>query len=243
MNIIKHDVPKLNMPSFKCDVPLSKHLDDDPILKYLNKTFACGIIGKKGSGKSSLLISWLQTQHKFKKVFYEIYVWMPKTSRASIKDSVYDKLPEEQLFEGVSYENLKLVYDKLKENTKNNNFSLLIFDDVQSFLKDAEVERNLLHLIANARHLQCCIFIIAQNWNKIPKNIRISMNDLFLFNVSKGEYDDIFEEWLEINEKEFKSVLQLYRKYKNNDSHSFIYIHEKLKFFINYDELIFEEDI
>ena len=69
------------------------------------------------------------------------------------------------------------------------------------------------------------------------------MNDLFLFNVSKGEYEKIFEEWLEIDDKEFKSVLQLYRKYKNNDSHSFIYIHEKLKFFINYNELIFDEDV
>ena len=158
-------------------------------------------------------------------------------------DSVYDKLPEEQLFEGVTYENLKLVYDRLKKNTADGHFTLLIFDDVQSFLKDQEVEKNLLHLIANARHLRCCMFIIAQNWNKIPKNIRISVNDLFLFNVSKGEYEKIFEEWLEINDKEFKSVLQLYRKYKNNDSHSFIYIHEKLKFFINYDELIFEEDV
>jgi hypothetical protein len=166
---------------------------------------------------------------------------MPKTSRASIKDSIYDKLPEDQLFEGVTFDNLKLVYDKLKENTKNNNFTLLIFDDVQSFLKDAEVERNLLHLIANARHLKCCIFIIAQNWNKIPKNIRISMNDLFLFNVSKGEYEKIFEEWLEINDNEFKLVLQLYRKYKDDDSHSFIYIHEKTKFFINYNELIFKD--
>jgi hypothetical protein len=54
---------------------------------------------------------------------------MPATSRASLKDSIYDKLPEDQLFEGVTYENLKIVYDKLKENTKNNNFSLLIFDD------------------------------------------------------------------------------------------------------------------
>ena len=123
------------------------------------------------------------------------------------------------------------MYEKLKENTKNNNFSLLIFDDVQSFLKDAEVERNLLHLIANARHLRCCIFIVAQNWNKIPKNIRISMNDIFLFNVSKGEYENIFEEWLEIDQKEFKSVLQLYTKYKDKDSHSFLYIHEKPKCF------------
>ena len=141
----------------------------------------------------------------------------------------------------MTFENLKFVYERLKENTKNNHFSLLIFDDVQSFLKDAEVERNLLHLIANARHLRCCIFIVAQNWNKIPKNIRISVNDLFLFNVSKGEYESIFEEWLEIDQKEFKNVLQLYTKYKDKDSHSFLYIHEKTKFFIDYNELIFKE--
>jgi hypothetical protein len=241
MQVIKHDIPKLHRPEFKVDVPLSKHLEDDPILKYMNRTFACAIIGKKGSGKTSLLISWLQTPRKFKKLFYEIFVWMPKTSRQSIKDSVFDKLPEDQIFEGVSFENLKSVYGRLKENTENNNFTLLIFDDVQSYLKDAEVERNLLHLIANARHLRCCIFIIAQNWNKIPLNIRISMDDLFLFNVSKGEYEKIFEEWLEINDKEFKSVLRLYTKYKNDGSHSFIYIHDKTKFFINYNELIFED--
>ena len=46
---------------------------------------------------------------------------------------------------------------------------------------------------------------------------------------------------VEINENEFKSVLQLYRKYKKKDSHSFIYIHEKTKCFINYDELIFDD--
>jgi len=241
MNIVKHDIPKLNMPTFKCDVPLSKHLEEDPILKYLNKTFACAVVGKKGSGKTSLLISWLQTPHKLKRVFYEIFVWMPKTSRASIKDSIYEKLPEDQLFEGVSFENLKLVYERLKVNSEKGNFSLLIFDDVQSFLKDPEVERNLLHIIANARHLRCCIFIVAQNWNKIPLNIRISMNDIFLFNVSKGEYDKIFDEWLEINDKEFKDVLKLYVKYKNIDPYSFIYIHEKIKFFINYDEIIFTD--
>eukprot|EP01038_Epipyxis_sp_PR26KG_P011123 gene11123-14927_t len=106
-----------------------------------NQTFA--IVGKKGSGKTSLLISWLQTPHKLKRVFYEIFVWMPKTSRASIKDSIYEKLPEDQLFEGVSFENLKLVYDRLKVNSE------------------------------------------------------------------KGEYDKIFDEWLEINDKEFKDILKL----------------------------------
>jgi hypothetical protein len=40
------------------------------------------------------------------------------------------------------------------------------------------------------------------------------MDDLFLFNVSKGEYEKIFEEWLEINDKEFKSVLRYIQNIK-----------------------------
>jgi hypothetical protein len=117
--IIQHIKPNLKMPEMMCDIPLSKHLETDPILKYLNKTFTCGVIGKKGSGKSSIIISWLQTKNKLKKVFYQVFVFMPSTSRASIKNSVYSKLPEDQIFENVSFENLQYVYDILKENSEN----------------------------------------------------------------------------------------------------------------------------
>jgi hypothetical protein len=238
--IIQHIKPNLKMPEMMCDIPLSKHLETDPILKYLNKTFTCGVIGKKGSGKSSIIISWLQTKNKLKKVFYQVFVFMPSTSRASIKNSVYSKLPEDQIFENVNFENLQYVYDILKENSKNKKFTLLIFDDVQSFLKNTEIEKNLLHIIQNSRHLRCCVFILAQNWNKIPSNIRIAFNDLILFNISKKEYNKIYEEWLEIDEIEWEEVLKYYRKQKEINNHSFIYIHEQYKIFVNYDEIEFE---
>lgn len=238
--IIEHIKPNLKMPIMLCDVELSNHLKEDPILKYFNKTFTCGIFGKKGSGKTSLLISWLQTKYKFKKVFYQIFVFMPSTSRASIKNSVYDKLPENQLFEGVSFENLEEIYNILKENSSNKKFTLLIFDDVQSFLKNPEIEQNLLHIIQNSRHLRCCVFIIAQNWNKVPANIRNAFNDIILFNISKKEYNKIFEEWLEIDSDEWDEVLNYYRKQKLIDDHSFIFVHEKNKIFVNFNEIEFE---
>ena len=146
------------------------------------------------------------------------------------------------MFEGVSYEILYDVYDRLLESTENNHKSLLVFDDVQSYLKNKEVEVNLLHIIANRRHLRCSIFIVAQNYNKIPKNIRQSFTDLFLFNVGKEEYINIFEENINLSKDDFSKVLTEYRSIKKTESNSFIYIHDKDKLFINWNEIIEDDD-
>ena len=53
------------MPEFKVDEPLSKHLDDDPLLTNMNKSFCFMLVGKAGSGKTSLMISLIQTPKKF----------------------------------------------------------------------------------------------------------------------------------------------------------------------------------
>ena len=102
-----------------------------------------------------------------------------------MKQNIFNVLPDDQVFEDVSQDIFSDVYERLLENTENNHKSLLVFDDVQSYLKNKEVEVNLLHIIANRRHLRSSIFIVAQNYNKIPKNIRQSFTDLFLFNVGK----------------------------------------------------------
>ena len=63
MKLLNHEKPKLKMPEFKVDEILSKHLNVDPLLKNMNKSFCCGLIGKAGSGKTSheydtLFINW-----------------------------------------------------------------------------------------------------------------------------------------------------------------------------------------
>ena len=242
MRLLIHNKPKLKMPEFKVDEPLSKHLDDDPLLTNMNKSFCCGLIGKAGSGKTSLMVSFIQTSKKFKKVFNKIYVFMPNSSRNSMKNNAFNVLPDDQLFEGVSYEILSEVYERLLESTENNHKSLLVFDDVQNYLKTKEVEVNLLHIIANRRHLRCSFFIVAQNYNKIPKNIRQSFTDLFLFNVGKEEYINIFEENVNLSKDDFSKVLTEYRSIKKTESNSFIYIHDKDKFFINWNEIIEDDE-
>jgi ABC-type dipeptide/oligopeptide/nickel transport system ATPase component len=242
MRLLTHTKPNLKMPQFKVDEPLSIHLNEDPLLKNMNKSFCCGLIGKAGSGKTSLMVALIQTPKKLKKVFNKIYVFMPNSSRNSMKDNIFEILPEDQLFEGVSYEILSEVYENLLESTEKNEKSLLVFDDVQSYLKNKEVEVNLLHIIANRRHLRCSIFIVAQNYNKIPKNIRQSFTDMFLFNVGKEEYVNIYDENINLSKIDFQNVLSEYRTIKKTEQNSFIYIHDKDTFFINWNEIIEDDD-
>ena len=84
----------------------------------MNKSFCCGLIGKAGSGKTSLMVSFIQTPKKFKKVFNKIYVFMPNSSRNSMKQNIFNVLPDDQVFEGVSYDILSDVYERLLENTE-----------------------------------------------------------------------------------------------------------------------------
>ena len=125
---------------------------------------------------------------------------------------------------------------------KKNEKSLLVFDDVRSYLKNKEVEVNLLHIIANRRHLRCSIFIVAQNYNKIPKNIRQSFTDMFLFNVGKEEYANIYDENINLSKIDFQNVLTEYRTIKKAAQNSFIYIHDKDTFFINQNEIIEDDE-
>jgi len=230
------------MPQFKAAEPLSKHLDDDALLKYMNKSFCCGLIGKAESGKTSLMVGFLSTSKKFKKVFHKIFVFMPNSSRSSMKNNVFDCLPDDQLFEGVTFENLKQVYNVLLENTNNGLRTLLVFDDVQSYLKNKEVEVNLLHIIANRRHLRCSMFIIAQNYVKIPLNIRKSFGDMFLFNINKEEWQKVYDENINIPKEEFTELIRTYKHIKKQEPNSFVYVHEYDKLFINWIELLFDSD-
>jgi ABC-type phosphate/phosphonate transport system ATPase subunit len=62
---------KLLVPEFVCDHnPIGEHLNKYDMLKHLNSFSCTAIIGKPGSGKTSLLISFLTGKKKDKVFFY-----------------------------------------------------------------------------------------------------------------------------------------------------------------------------
>jgi putative ribosome biogenesis GTPase RsgA len=57
--------PNLNIPSFSVDNKLKDKLDNIEIFKLMNKSHFALFLGKAGSGKSSLVISFLNSKDAF----------------------------------------------------------------------------------------------------------------------------------------------------------------------------------
>ena len=96
ISIKNNKSPILNKPSFTVDNKLSEKLDNIEVFKLMNKSHFCLFLGKAGSGKSSLTVSFLNSKDAFKKVFHNIFLFCPSNSRASIKNDFWgSNLPED----------------------------------------------------------------------------------------------------------------------------------------------------
>jgi hypothetical protein len=77
--IIQNKKPDLPHCVMKCDKPLAEHLDKYEITKFMNSHSINLLIGKPGSGKTSLLYSLFKAKGKkkiFKKVFNNLYFYL-----------------------------------------------------------------------------------------------------------------------------------------------------------------------
>ena len=239
VSIKKNEMPELNMPTFMCDTKLHNKLDEYELTSLMNKSNFSLFLGRAGSGKTSLLISLLNTKCLFKKCFHNIYVFMPPNSRASLKDNFFDKnIAEDQLYDGLDYESLEDCYMKIKENSEEGKFSLIVLDDVQRSLKNKDCQKLLLEIVNNRRHLRTSIWMACQTYNSIPRQVRQGLTNLFIFKVNKTEISNIFNEQVEIFRDKFEEVLD--RIY--NEPHDYLFIDtNSQRLFYNWDELLLNE--
>ena len=89
ISIKKNDEIKLNIPKFLCDNDaVGQHLNDHPLTELLNVYgFTC-LIGRPGSGKSSMAIA-LMTQKRTKDLSQNA------SSRNSYDASKFDRISQE----------------------------------------------------------------------------------------------------------------------------------------------------
>ena len=88
IEIKKNKELKLDIPEFICDGSLDENLNKYDMLKNLNGFKFTAIIGKPGSGKTSLITAFLtgkKDKKVFRKVFNNIFLVMPRSSRESMK--------------------------------------------------------------------------------------------------------------------------------------------------------------
>jgi energy-coupling factor transporter ATP-binding protein EcfA2 len=205
IKLIENEKPKIKKIEFSCDEEISPKLNKYPLVRdHLHKYNTTLLIGRQGSGKTSLTINILQ--RLYRKKFHKIYVFMPQTSRNSMKNNLFDVLPSDQLYEELNPDTILDVYTKLKQNSKKGEKSLIIYDDVQKSLKDYQVLLSLKNIIANQRHLKVVNFILAQNFLSVDPRIREIVNNLIFFKMDKKQSQKIFEDLIEMDEETYTLI-------------------------------------
>lgn len=238
IKIKKNISPDLPICKMVCDGDLSDDLNKYELTKFLNKHSMNLIIGRPGSGKSSLLWSLFKSTGKnkiLKGVYSSIYVFQPAQSQQSMKDNIFSVLPDDQKFNELTYDDLNFVSERIKADSEQGFTSCIIFDDMGAYLKNKDTLKLFKELAFNRRHLKLSMFFLVQTWYSVLKDIRRLWSNIFVFKVSKDELKNIFDEVVE----EKKEIASEISKTVYDKPYNYLFINiDSGRLFKNFDELI-----
>jgi hypothetical protein len=232
ITIKKNEKPQLKVCEMLCDTKLHEKLDNYDLTSFLNNHSTTLFIGRPKSGKTSLLYSFFKSKEIFKNTFDKIFLFQPEQSRASMKDKLFDKIPDDQKFDELNLDNLQYVEDNLSEY---NN--VILIDDMTASLKDNEIKKKLKELVYNRRHKHLSIIFLVQTYLSIEKDIRKLFSNIFIFKCSKKEMEIIFDELVELPKDYILPIMKIvYDK-----PYQFLFINtDSQRLFKNFDELLLE---
>lgn len=233
IEIIEHEKPDMPQCKMLCDAGLHDKLEKYELTKFLNQHSTSLFIGKPRSGKTSLLFSLMKGI--LKKCFHTIYVFQPTESRASMSNDIFGKLPKDQLYSELNYENLQEVMDKIKQDAAEGLNSLIIFDDQTAHLKKKDTLQLFKELIYNRRHLRTSLYFCVQTYYSVPKDLRRLWTNLFIFKTSKDELKNIWNELIEYDD----TFLPKIRKMVYDKPYQYLFLNtDTQRIFKGFDELI-----
>lgn len=230
--IKENDAPKLKKCVMLCDAKLHPKLDKYELTSFLNKHSTVLMIGKPGQGKTSLIYSLMKSKDVFFGTFDKVFLMQPTQSRASMKDDLFDRIPDEQKYNELTIENLDDVENNLSEY---NN--VLLVDDMTAFLKNSDIKKKLKELVYNRRHKHLSIIFLVQSYLSIEKDIRKLFSNLFIFKCSKNEMATIWEELVEYPKDYILPIM----KVVYDKPYNYLFINtDSQRLFKNFDEIIIE---
>lgn len=237
ITIKKNPKLKLKLPEFTVDNPISDKPMPEPLNSVINKTNFSIFLGPPKSGKSSLLYSFFMSKEIYKKKFHHIYLVCPPTSLSSIKNNIFTKhLPPENIFFDLDISTIEMIKNLCETNSKENEHSIVILDDQASNIKD--VEQQLQSMIFNRRHIKTTIMATLQTLKCLNLRLRKVIDNIFVFKISKKEFENVIEEFIE---EDRHTALQLMKLYKSSHDWLLINVPEK-KMWINEDEIIIDDE-
>ena len=206
-------------------------------------SFVWIISGKKGTGKSTLLLNLMDTKKKLgglKKRYSKIYMISPTAehdpkfkklvTELKQSDRFYDT-PNNQTFEAV----LNDLSDAKEE--RSDEHSLLILDDCADRLPKSTDTSLLNRLVILSRHYKLCIIITSQKYNKINPLIRTNADLVSFFRTDNKKEFKTLDEDLNTDLEKLKKAYD-FSTDKNNFLHINMYTNP-ITFYKNFDRIVF----
>lgn len=239
--VLELDKPELKKTKMVCDCIIDEKLTAYPMVEdcWARTSFNL-LLGKMGSGKTSLLVSLLNNKNIFKKCFNHIYLVMPESSRRSLANNIFDKyLPKEQIYSYLDADVLNDIYEKCVENSANDEFSILIIDDMQNMFKDHNVEKILQKIILKMRHIRTSIWLLQQNFQALPKSLRELTSNIITYNLGKSQMLKLFDEVVQMDKDKFNEIMDL----AFVDKYDWLVINLRNKnMYTKFDKIIYDDE-
>ena len=228
--------------------PLDNQQEEEDGIFHSKYPFIYLICGKRGSGKSSLLIRLLSTPHEeggLAKCFKNIILF----STTAANDPKYDELVSELQCEGkffteLTHETLEQAIDLCKQEPpkktkkKKKAISCIIFDDMISQIPSNRSKKNELaklfsKLVVGNRHYKIALIITTQRLLELNPLIRSQADIVSFYRSDNNKEDKCFEETY--------SVTSELLNFCTKEHHSFItksFLKGTAKIYKKFDEVV-----
>ena len=222
------------------------HHEDNPLSLHGYLTWV--IVGRTGTGKSSLLMNALR--HVYIKHFDNIFMvsptskFDPKMKKLSdeldVDGKLYTELNNDTV--GEIIDRIEQSNEEIKEEEKRNAKNLVILDDcLHMFPKSHEKGSRLNELITTSRHRKTMLIITSQKWNSLSTLVRTNCAMISFFGSdSRQEVNTLIDD-VNIDPKLFAELLH----FSTSEKHSFIHISflfPKPIFYKKFDRIILNRE-
>jgi hypothetical protein len=180
-----------------------------PILKETKGVLMC-ITGKKRTGKTSLIVSFLSSPKLYKGYYHNIFMISPSHSDGKTKQLIAELDKEGKFYKELTESNLQKICDYIEheqmqiENARAKGkipkekqfYNLLILDDVITSIPRSFKKNIITSLFYNQRHFNLSIMVISQSYKLLNPNVRKNIDMLYTFPMTNlKEREAIQDDW------------------------------------------------
>lgn len=235
MNEIQNTEFSVKVPPVICDTEF------DVPAPFPNKSFHMAVVGRPGSGKTSLAINMLCESKKGHRVYYRKFdhvgVFIPKGSLASLKNNPFESLPDDDVYHSFDEAVLIDFEAKCEERRQQEppETTLMFIDDYASELRCyGNLEKIFKRLCFNRRHLRLSIINCVQRLTAIPKAVRATFSHLLFFKATKTENEIIYKELIDVDKQKYIQLCE--HCFQNKHDTIFVNLND-LDFYHNFNKI------